>query len=484
MVARAGMVQRIGARPGLCVAIIICVLRIPSLARPILDDDEAQYAAIAELVRAGGHLFADGGVDFKFPGIYWTYLGVFSIAGRYAMWAVHLASLAAVLGTAFLLARIGRKLGAPHDGVVAALFYGVFSTVYYNKMLAANTELFMMLCLSGAVLLLSDDRPWLLRTLAAGGLVGVAFLYKQVAVLTLALPLLVRPRIGRAIAAGIGCLLVLAAAVGVLAATGSLAGMWHWCVERLIGGYGSSAWKGSLLGNLARGFLPFLGVSIIVWIGAAIAIAKHREPVLIAWLAVSAISAAAGGHFFAHYFIQPLAPLSVLAAIGLPRLGRPVIAATALPALACFIIAFFFDPITETLGRPDPDYRVPVEWVRSHTSAEDRIFVWGVFPPLYVLADRLPASRFVGFMRGAERSRNVPPEAGWDMGPEVWPALAEDFAAHPPRVIIDTSSADYMSFGNYPMRRFPAVEALVDRDYVRVASPGGVDMYVRRTPED
>jgi hypothetical protein len=39
-------------------------------------------------------------------------------------------------------------------------------------------------------------------------------------------------------------------------------------------------------------------------------------------------------------------------------------------------------------------------------------------------------------------------------------ALADDFAAHPPALIIDTSTADYMSFGNYPIRRFPEVAAL------------------------
>ena len=463
------------------VAAVIAVLRIPSFLRPILDDDEAQYAAIGELVRSGGRLYAEGGVDFKFPGIYWTYLAVFAVAGRYAMWAVHLLSLATVLGTALTLARIAGRYGAPRGGLWAALCYGVFSTVYYSKMLAANTELFMMLCISGAVLLLVSEAPgWFWRTLVAGALVGVACLYKQIAVLTLALPLLVTPRLGRAAVAGLGCVLVLLAATVVLAATGSLAGLWHWCVERLVGSYGSSAWKGSLLGNLARGFLPFLATSIVVWIGAGTAVVRGAPLVLVAWLVLSGASAAAGGHFFAHYFLQPLAPLSVLAALAFRRMSWPIVAGTTLPVAACFALAFVFEPITEAFGPPDPDYRVPVAWVRAHTEDSDRIFVWGVFPPMYVLAHRLPASRFVGFMRGAERSRDVPPEAGWDVGSEVWPALAEDFAAHPPAVIIDTSTADYMSFGHYPMARFPAMQALVDRDYLRAASPGGVSMYVRR----
>src|SRR5262249_48798250 len=158
---------------GLWIALAICLLRIPSFIRPILDDDEAQYAAIAALLRAGGRLHADGGVDFKFPGISWTYAAVFAVAGRYAMWAVHLVSLAAVLGTAAALARLGRRLTCRRAGLLAALFYGVFSTVFYDKMLAANTEPFMMLALTWAVVFLIEGGPR--RALVAGALIGDAF---------------------------------------------------------------------------------------------------------------------------------------------------------------------------------------------------------------------------------------------------------------------------------------------------------------------
>src|ERR1700754_4297396 len=73
---------------------VIC--RIPGFFRPLFDDDEAQYAAIGELVRRGGQLYGDGGVDFKPPGIYWTYAAVFKLAGPYAMWAIHVVSLLVV----------------------------------------------------------------------------------------------------------------------------------------------------------------------------------------------------------------------------------------------------------------------------------------------------------------------------------------------------------------------------------------------------
>jgi hypothetical protein len=147
-----------------------------------------------------------------------------------------------------------------------------------------------------------------------------------------------------------------------------------------------------------------------------------------------------------------------------------------------FVFNLTFEPLTERFGAPSPDFREPVAWIRAHTQPDDRIFVRGNFSPIYVLADRVPASRFVGFMRGAERDHDAPPETAWDMGPEVWPALAADFAAHPPALIVDTATADYMSFGHYPIRRFPAVAALVDASYAPVAVVGGVTMYARLRP--
>ena len=161
-----------------------------------------------------------------------------------------------------------------------------------------------------------------------------------------------------------------------------------------------------------------------------------------------------------------------------PRaLVRAVAALTAAPAIAFLVFNLVFEPITESFGAPDPDFRAPVAWVREHTTSGDRIFVWGMFAPMYVMSDRLPASRFVGFLRGAERNHDVPPESGWDTGPEVWPALAEDFARHPPAVIVDTSTADYMSFGHYPIARFPEVAALL-RGYRVAAVVDRVTMYV------
>jgi len=496
------MSNRAFSAPWPTIAIIATICRIPAFLRPVFDGDEAQYAAIGELVRAGGRLYGDGGVDFKPPGIYWTYAGVFSLTGRYAMWAVHLLSLLVVIATAWLLCAIAIRLASRRAGLFAGVAYGVFTTVYYPKMLAANTEVFMMLALSGMTLLVLRARdadrlgPALWRLALAGGLIAVASGYKQSAaanLVVIAAGVIGTSRwFARLAAAGVGFAAMLGAGALAVMATTSLAAMWHWCVTQVVGKYGAGAWNGAVWHNVAVGLLPFIASSLIVWVLAALAARRLRTTTAAArivwvWLAISLASAFAGGHFFGHYFIQPLAPLAVLAACELDRrLGEhharwwrgAAAALTALPAVGFFAFNVVFEPITESFGAPSPDFRAPVAWARAHTEPEDRIFVWGMFPVIYVLADRLPASRFVGFMRGAERNRNVPPEAGWDMGPEVWPALAADFAAHPPALIIDTATADYASFAHYPMRRFPALAALI-ADYRIVAVIGGVTMYRR-----
>jgi len=486
--------------PWLVIAVVAAVCRIPSFLRPLLDDDEAQYAAIGELLRAGGRLYGDGGVDNKPPGIYWTYAAVFDASGRYAMWAIHLVALAVVIATAWILCAIATRIASRRAGVLAGVFYGVFTTVYYPKMLAANTEIFMMLALSGMALLVVRARearlgPALGALAAAGALVAVASGYKQSAAINLAViaagVVAARAWLARLVVAGLGFAAALGAGALAVAATSSLPAMWHWCVTQVVGSYGASAWHGSVWHNIAVGLVPFVASSLLVWLAGAARAARIRaagaaERIVWVWFAISLASAVAGGHFFGHYFIQPLAPLTALAAIELDdRLGastaralaRVVEALTVLPAAGFFAFNLVFEPITEAFGGPDPDFRIPAAWVRDHTGPGDRIFVWGMFAPTYVLADRLPASRFVGFLRGAERNKNAPPELGWDTGPEVWPALADDFARHRPAVVIDTSTADLMSFGNYPIRRFPAVAALL-RDYRVAAVVDRVTMYV------
>jgi hypothetical protein len=468
---------------------------------PLVDWDEAQYASIGELVRAGGRLYRDGGVDFKPPGIYWTYAAVFELCGRYAMWAVHALALLVAIATAWLAARIAVQIArpvaasttTPRAATIAGIACGCFLS--YPRMLGANTELFMMLPLAAMTLLAiraRDRQRWWAHSLACGALLAVATGYKQSAlpsgVVIAAAAIGARHALARiAVAAG-G--FIAAAAVGVLAVwrLGSLDQMWHWCVDRIVGSYGGTGFSGATFAKLVVGFGPFAASTAILWLAGALAVRHVRaanagERIVWVWLAISVASAFAPLRFYGHYFVQIVAPLAVIAACELDRRWSTwrgvAVAAIALPAAASLVYASLVEPLTDHVGAMSPDLTAPAAWIRTHTRDDDRIFVWDTVAALYVLSDRLPASRFVGFMRGAPRDQDVPPAAGWDVGPEVWPALAEDFAAHPPAVVVDASTADYLDFGHYPMSRFPAVLALVSRDYARCAVVERLTIYCR-----
>jgi 4-amino-4-deoxy-L-arabinose transferase-like glycosyltransferase len=479
------------------------LLRWPLLIRPIQDLDEATFASIAALLQAGGALYGDGGVDNKPPLVFLVYQFAFTLAGRYAMWAVHLLVILTVVATAWLLAQVARRLGGERAGFYTALLYGVFSMAPDPTVLAANTENFMMLPMAAAMACLVHDRwPRALRLAGFGAGIAIAFLFKQIALLSLGVGLLaalepeehaggrIRSVAGGVAACGIGFALPLAGMAGWLAAQHELGAALHWTVERLLSHHGPSVWAaplGKLLVDGAIMTLLFVGTALPLCLAATLRLraASDRDGhqrLLVGWLLLSAIGVIAGGHFFDHYYTPLVGPLAVLGGLYLATRGRRAwnLAiggfAAGLMLFAAIISGDNHQPFWRRAVR---DYEKLAPSIRSRTRADERIFVWGNAPGVYVMADRLPATRFVGFLRGLRRAEGQAPEGAWDGGPEVWALLADDFARHPPALIIDTSPANFNSFGAYPLGRFPAVQALVASGYVRDAVIDGVTYYRR-----
>jgi hypothetical protein len=304
-----------------------------------------------------------------------------------------------------------------------------------------------------------------------------------------------------ALCALVGFTLPLGVAAAFLYGQGTLGDLWHWAVVRLVSHYGPSVWRPAPMieGFLSR-FLPFCAATIVLWVCVAPLLRRYAKlsqgmRIAMGWFGVSLAGSMAGGHFFGHYFIQLVGPMSLLAAIQIDRLlGAPrstkrtaaiagLATFTVIPAVGFAIVATLLEPVTERFGRPQPDYPALANYVRERTSESDRVFIWGMSPTIYAASTRLPATRFVGFLRGLAREKGEDPEKAWDTGPDVWPLLAQDFEAHPPAMILDTSTANYFHFAAYPMARFPALDALVQSGYVRETNMFGVDIYKRRPPE-
>jgi 4-amino-4-deoxy-L-arabinose transferase-like glycosyltransferase len=476
------------------IAITVLIAHLPSFLHRLMDGDEAIYGSIAALMNTGGQLYGPGGVDNKPPGIFWVYAATFQVAGTYQMTAIHLVGLIVIAATCVLLFVIGRNLGGVRTGLMAALFYGVLTAAGNSRLLATNTELFMMLPLTASVLLMLRRR-WMW----SGALLVAAGAFRQVAAVNVLLavagifwlePAEKRWRAGAWFAGGMAAALVAGALV--LLWTGSLAGFWRWTVGSLYG-YASTNWTPAFVWMRARdSLLPFVVDMAVFWIAAiAFAVRWRHLPkldrLLVVWLAVAMVGSVAAGHLSWHYFIQAMGPLAVAAARCFDSfsLGRGVKFAAALgiavPALAWWAFDVESDPLTYDFGPPVPQHQAVSAYIHDHSEASDRVFVWGNWPALYVESDRLMASRFPGFLRGFARGSGLPPN-NWDTTPDVWPELQADLKAHRPALIVDTAAAGWSDFSMYPLRNYPVLADLVANGYHVVATIDGVVIYAPNSP--
>ncbi len=490
----------------LALAAVTVVLRAPSFVYPIMDIDEGSYAAIASRMLTGGLPYRDG-VENKFPAIFYLYTAVFELFGRYDMRAVHavaaLAALATALAAGAIAATLARgsgadELAARRAGWLAATLYAVFSTTFEPKLLAANTELFAVLPASLAVLVYLRARGRPSAYFATGALCACALLFKQVAgllLVALAADRLIRGALRRQLRRSVTDLVLVG--LGVVGVAGTVAVIfWHqgilgdalfWSWTYIFHHYMPAATaSGGFVARLFKCFLPFaLAMSPLLFLGRRV---PWRGDALVVWLWLGAMTGAAliGGRMYGHYFLLTVPPLSVLAGVGgaewltaaSPGARRRLTALVATMAFGFLGAACLFRGATDSWIKLSPDYRKVSAYVRARTQPDDRLFVWGWFPALYVDADRVPASRFVytHLLSGA-RSQSGATTRG-HLVPEAWPMLMEDLARTRPAYILDTSPGRYDY--PFPPEQYPALAQLLSSSYQLETEIEGVRVFRRK----
>lgn len=507
-------------------------LRLPTFFHPLLSDDEAIYATTADALRRGDLLYRDV-VDHKPPLIYHVYQLGFAALGAYDTQGAHALVVLAVLLTAVFLMAAGKAAGQRAAFATGALFL-VFSTCWHDyDALAANCELFVLLPQSLAAWLLLRDfgksrsgGPAL--HLAIGSLVGVAALFKYqgltflgVSFAMLAWACLLRRRSWRH-AAGLllcqwlGALLPAGLYLAACAHAGSADATLYWFHFNF--SYVSAGLSGlEALGRGLRRTLMIGGVALVPYglglatagrvaiaLGRALRTALHErsapresDPLSplsvlgLSWLVTSAVAVAAGGRFFGHYFHLVLAPLCLLAGpacVAAWRRGRGarvlLVLLAATPALIFFALASFARPLAMALDESEPPYAAVAARVDALTSAEDRIFVWGNSPQLYVMAQRPMGARFsfCNYMTG--ESPGTPTETGkWNADanqlPAAWDMLFSDLSSRRPLLFIDAAAAGWDGYDKFPIARYPRLRRYVDEHYWPTAQVNGVVLYRR-----
>jgi hypothetical protein len=521
----------------LAIFVLGIVLRVPTFCRPLLSDDEAIYAATADALQRGDRLYRDV-VDHKPPLIYHLYRAGFAAFGRYDMQAVHALVVWAVLITAGFLFAIKSREGPRGSGLglAAAGMFLIFSTTWHDyDALAANCELFLLVPQTIAAWLLLRDltRPEASRSaihLVVGALIGTSalFKYQGFTFLGASVGMLIwwaslrraawSWAVVRALAQVAGALLPPALYLMWCAAAGNAVATIYWFRFNL--SYVGAGLTG--LAALARGLrrtaliggaalVPYAlglvaavtvaaGVTRVIrdrWRGERSVDADVPLPSMtlgLLWLVTSAVAVKTGGRFFGHYFHLILPPLCLLAAPGFCRLwerGRSsravLVMLCALPASLFFALATFGRSIAADLDETEPPYAEVAARIANLTSPDERIFVWGNSPQLYVLARRPMGTRFssANFVTG--ESPGTPTETGrWDadanQNPATWEMLFADLEQRRPALFVDAAAAGWNGYNKYPLARYPRLRAYVDRHYRPVEVRAGAVLY-RRLPE-
>lgn len=491
---------------------VLLLTHLPALLAPSTIQDESVYVVVAREMLRGGRLYVDV-VDRKPPLLFWVYDAILRVFGVHDWPALHAVGVLWVLATMWALYVIGRGLAGPSAGLAAALLYAVFKTFWVVTNLAFNGEVMMNLPLVLGFVIAFHPGPsrWRPALLLAGAMPALGFLLKQPAGIA-GVPLGVYVLLGsyrqargfewrhslvHALWLILGFVAALAAAALLLERQGLLRDAFYWSVLDHDVSYGPLStvfWQrgGRMTAIFVLCSLPLL---LGTWWSL-----RHPElwaargaerTALLVWLVVAMIGTAASGRFFDYYYIQLLPPLCLLAApwFGQPWLSEPdairarwTKVAVAFCALTFIVVNFVEAP--RPIGEDDLS-----RFVRRRAHIEDRLFVWGQYPAFYLHADLRPASRYIaffpltGYIFGSPWNHDPSHEDTSDLIlPGAWANLAEDFAEHPPRYILDTEGTRHPP--KYPISQFPQLQGLLVRDYrLAFTAPAGL-LYERRAEQE
>jgi 4-amino-4-deoxy-L-arabinose transferase-like glycosyltransferase len=471
------------ARLALLIVALAFVLRMPAFFVDVFNSDETFLATQAQVIQEGGNLYEEA-ADRKPPLVPYVYAAGFELFDTTELWSVRVLAIGAAALTALLVAVEARRRHGRKAAWAAGLLC-VFALVAFAPQdgQAANFEIFMLPAMTASIVLARRG-----RLASAGAAVAVATLAKQTGALTLfpVLYLAWKARGRRGAAESVGGFAVPLAIVAAVLGAGQLL---YWTVLGN-GSYVSVETASTFV--LSSFVLMSLG-----WVGCNLPIvwrlpAAWRERRLLSrdggtdldlwiWLATAVIAVMVGLRFFGHYYLQLIPPLCLLTAGALVRSSRRVAVAT-IAFAAAFAIAFSAAGYFMRPFDPEPPYRTVSRYIGEHVEQGDRVLVWGSVPEIYWASDTRPATRLITtntFLAGSHPGRPSDTAAPEESDPEVWDWFFQDLAAHPPRLIIDTSPAEIRGAEWTPIDRFPRLEAMLLDSYHFERTIDGIDVYER-----
>jgi 4-amino-4-deoxy-L-arabinose transferase-like glycosyltransferase len=462
------------------------VLRFPAFFVPVFNSDETFLATQAHVIRDGGQLYEDA-ADRKPPLVPYLYAATFAFFGTSALWSVRIVAMLAVALTALLLAvEARRRYGTRAAWIAGVMFVCAMVAFAPQDGQAANFEVFMLPAMVGSILFARRGKG-----VAAGAMVATAMMAKQTGAATLlpVLYLLARARGKRGVGAVALGFTVPTALVALAVGPAQLV---YWAV------LGNGSYVG--VNTASAMVLSAFALMTFGWVACNLALlwklpqAWHDRRLhaddgqtdtdLCLWLLSAAVSVAIGFRFFGHYYIQLVPPITLLIAGALARSSRLTvrltIAATAFCAVLFSIGGYFIAPV---FGG-EPKYEHVSTYLAANAHSDDTILVWGSEPEIYWASGLRPATRFITtntFLADNHPGATQTTAPATDIDPKMWEYFYEDFRAHPPHYILDTSPAKVRGAEHSPISDFPTFNAIIARDYRYVRSIDGIAIYERHT---
>ncbi|MEK7858914.1 MAG: hypothetical protein AAB320_07205 [Elusimicrobiota bacterium] len=384
-------------------------LRRHGFALPMIVD-EGEYACAARAWLSGGLPYRDS-FSQKPPMTLWLYRAAYTARPSDILAPRRLALVFSWL-TMLCLLLLTPKAWRWEARLAAPAVYGVLSTSPIGTLgFAANTEVFLCLFTTASALALRQG--WVV---AAGLAAGAALMTKQTALWTVVVFAVLAYGSSKDKRKAAGLFLTGAALVPLLWLiyfwkAGALQSFLSQVFLRnaaYAAVVSETSSLGSQLGWFAGTVAPLFAIgdwpawALAFWgLKGGKASWTSPETLATAWLGAALVGAFMGLFLFPYYFLQAFPALALAAAAGLQKLkGRTAIAAFALLCLWPAGVrgaAYFWDPPELTAKKllyPNPLFEsLPLaDYIRTHSSPTDNIYIYGSEAQIYLYAQRAPAT--------------------------------------------------------------------------------------------
>jgi Dolichyl-phosphate-mannose-protein mannosyltransferase len=422
-----------------CYAVLVIVLVVFSFIRirlrnTPLERDEGEYAYAAQLMLQGDppyHL----AYTMKLPGTYVAYAVIMAVFGQ-TIPAIRIGMLVILIANTVLVFFLGRQLFGILAGAAAAAFYTILANRLTTLSLDGHaTHFIVLMVLAGTLLLLRAIKTQRMPALFGSGLCfGLAFLMKQQGIVFAVFGFLFwlysewkrrdnwRGVIsqGRVLAAGMILPYLLTCLIAW--SMGVFREFWFWTVS-----YSAEYESLTSLSFVWTAFtytVPWFPRPINIWLAAGFGLtavfwnrrARQQKVLILSFALFSFLAVCPGFYFRPHYYLVMLPAVALLAGLAISATyeylqERNASAKITLIPIAIFILMYFsavygqrkylfkMSPLQVNremhAAHGFPEAIAVADYVRNHSSSQDRIAVIGSEPEIYFYSHRRSASGYI-----------------------------------------------------------------------------------------